>query len=98
MVFSLENLYKLPNHEFFSVLLPTGNHHCFHFPLDVDDCVPNPCVNGGSCSDGINNYTCSCVDGFEGRNCSTSESVYSGVPNSVAPSFEFSVEDRQHFW
>ena len=30
----------------------------------------NPCQNGGTCTDGINSYTCNCGDsGFEGENC-----------------------------
>ena len=43
-------------------------HACDPSP-DIDECVPNPCENGGSCSDGISDYTCSCADGFEGKNC-----------------------------
>lgn len=41
--------------------------------LDFDECDSNPCVNGGSCSDGINDYSCACADGFEGRNCDIGE-------------------------
>ena len=40
---------------------------------DIDDCSPNPCLNGASCSDGVNSYTCSCVAGYNGNNCQTSE-------------------------
>jgi len=36
---------------------------------DIDDCVPNPCQNGGSCVDGNSNYTCNCATGFVGTNC-----------------------------
>ena len=38
--------------------------------LDIDDCAGQPCKNGGSCSDGVNNYTCACVAGYTGKNCS----------------------------
>ena len=37
---------------------------------DINDCQPNPCENGGTCTDGVNNYTCSCVAGYSGYNCS----------------------------
>ena len=36
---------------------------------DINDCSPNPCQNGGTCSDGINTYTCMCAEDFEGENC-----------------------------
>ena len=28
---------------------------------DVDECASNPCLNGGTCTQGVGNYTCSCV-------------------------------------
>ena len=39
------------------------------FLSDIDECASNPCQNGGSCSDGINGYTCDCVDGYDGADC-----------------------------
>ena len=38
---------------------------------DIDDCEPNPCEHGGTCTDGVNSYTCECVDGYTGVNCET---------------------------
>ena len=38
---------------------------------DVDDCSPNPCEHGGSCTDGVNSYDCDCVTGYTGSNCQT---------------------------
>ncbi|KAM5288083.1 vitamin K-dependent protein Z [Ctenodactylus gundi] len=32
-------------------------------------CVSQPCLNNGSCHDGIRSYTCSCSPGYEGKNC-----------------------------
>ena len=42
---------------------------------DTDDCYPNPCLNNGTCSDGVNDYSCTCVPGFVGKNCSNSKSL-----------------------
>ena len=38
---------------------------------DIDDCSPDPCMNGATCMDGIDSYTCACVAGYTGDNCST---------------------------
>ena len=47
----------------------------FFFSLDTDDCYPNPCLNNGTCTDGVNDYNCTCVPGFVGKNCSNSKSL-----------------------
>ena len=47
----------------------------FFFSLDTDDCYPNPCLNNGTCTDGVNDYNCTCVPGFAGKNCSNSKSL-----------------------
>ena len=39
---------------------------CF---IDVDDCLSNDCTNGATCVDGINQYTCTCPEGFTGKHC-----------------------------
>ena len=38
---------------------------------EIADCLPNPCLNGGSCTEdpGSGNYTCNCVSGYDGDNC-----------------------------
>ncbi len=44
------------------------------FLPDVDDCVNNPCVNGGMCNDEVNGFTCDCTGtGFEGTTCQISK-------------------------
>ena len=39
----------------------------------VDNCLNNSCENGGNCTDGLNNYTCSCLPQWTGHNCETSQ-------------------------
>ena len=39
--------------------------------LDIDECESNPCANRGTCIDGINSFTCSCVKGYTGHDCET---------------------------
>ena len=36
---------------------------------DIDDCDPNPCQNEGTCTDGVNSFTCDCATGFTGNTC-----------------------------
>ncbi|XP_071126485.1 uncharacterized protein [Mytilus edulis] len=37
--------------------------------IKIDDCAPNPCLNGGDCSDGVDYFTCTCAAGYEGKIC-----------------------------
>lgn len=64
-----------------------SRNRCFPFRLDIDDLALNPCENGGSCTDGVNDYSCKCADGFEGKNCSTSKEQNStgSLPNNFLP-------------
>ncbi|XP_030851776.1 pro-epidermal growth factor-like [Strongylocentrotus purpuratus] len=41
-----------------------------HCDLNIDDCVPDLCMNGGTCTDGINSFTCDCVAGYTNNICS----------------------------
>ena len=38
---------------------------------DVDECTPNPCQNGGMCTDGGNSFACQCPHGYIGMSCET---------------------------
>ena len=40
---------------------------CYQTP--DEHCVPNPCQNGGTCTNGWTGYTCACPTGFTGQSC-----------------------------
>ena len=39
------------------------------FLLLEDKCHPNPCKNGGVCTEANGQYVCTCAEGFKGINC-----------------------------
>ena len=56
--------------------LETGNPFCvknYFFSADIDNFMNHICsLIGGSCMDGVNNYSCACLFGFTGDFCETS--------------------------
>jgi hypothetical protein len=39
------------------------------FDVDIDDCDPNPCWNGGCTDTGTDSYSCACDSGWTGDDC-----------------------------
>jgi hypothetical protein len=37
--------------------------------VNIDDCSNSPCLNSGTCLDGINSYICFCIVGYTGETC-----------------------------
>lgn len=37
------------------------------FLIDLNECSPNPCQNGGICLDGNGDFTCECSAGWTGN-------------------------------
>ena len=33
--------------------------------MEIDECLPRPCENGGTCTDLVNGYHCNCPTDFE---------------------------------
>eukprot|EP00112_Aurelia_sp_Birch-Aquarium-sp1_P019496 Seg483.2 transcript_id=Seg483.2/GoldUCD/mRNA.D3Y31 product=Fibropellin-3 protein_id=Seg483.2/GoldUCD/D3Y31 len=48
--------------------------------IDINECESEPCLNGGTCANGNNQYTCSCVPGYQGTNCETNIDDCTGTP------------------
>lgn len=36
---------------------------------DIDECQSNPCLNGATCLDGVNSFTCLCLPSYTGDFC-----------------------------
>ena len=58
--FNRTNTFRIPRNNLFL--------EYFHF-LDIDDCAPAPCLNGGTCVDLVATYHCDCPTGFFGLTC-----------------------------
>lgn len=43
--------------------------HFTHACVDINECDSSPCQNGGTCHNGNNQYTCTCLPGWTGANC-----------------------------
>ena len=56
---------KIPNHYLFILFKKK----------DVNDCADGPCENGGNCTNAVNDYNCSCVAGYTGKNYSIGKPI-----------------------
>ena len=55
---------------------------CVIHVSDIDDCESKPCMNDGTCTDGLNKYTCKCSTGYMGVNCESMSDQHSVVSDS----------------
>ena len=44
----------------------------FTFLAEIDECISSPCLHGGVCGTGVNQYSCACSGtGYTGTHCDT---------------------------
>ncbi|XP_030332512.1 coagulation factor X-like [Strigops habroptila] len=55
--------------------------------VDGNQCSSSPCQYGGHCKDGIGSYTCSCLDGYQGKNCEFVIPKYCKINNGDCEQF-----------
>lgn len=51
---------------------------------DIDECVSNPCMNGGTCTNTLGSYTCTCGPSITGANCDLVQSESATETNTAA--------------
>lgn len=75
------------SHYFIDIHIPISNVLIYYKNLfsDIDDCLGNPCENGGKCIDDVNDYKCDCSDTigdtrYTGKNC---ETALAGIETSI---------------
>ncbi|XP_078617602.1 putative neural-cadherin 2 [Branchiostoma floridae x Branchiostoma japonicum] len=43
---------------------------------NIDECGPEPCQNGATCTDLIADYNCACTEQYKGKNCTLDRNCY----------------------
>ncbi|XP_071062991.1 LOW QUALITY PROTEIN: cubilin [Pseudochaenichthys georgianus] len=56
---------------------------------NINECLSNPCQNGGTCADGSNGFTCTCTTQWTGPLCQTAQQVCGGYLTGPAGSFSY---------
>ena len=63
----------------------------------LDDCSPNPCLNEGNCSDGVNSFTCECAAEFYGGVCQFRKVCKSFILVFLSVAMFYNINQNVHF-
>jgi len=64
---------------------------------DVDDCADSPCQNYGTCNDLGNDYNCTCIPGYTGRNCTQVSYLWYLFPTGGSRIYGYDTRSNQSF-
>ncbi|XP_068160694.1 cubilin [Antennarius striatus] len=56
---------------------------------NINECLSNPCQNGGTCTDYINGFTCTCTSQWTGPLCQTQQQECGGYLTGPAGTFSY---------
>jgi hypothetical protein len=65
-------------------------------PDAPDPCTPNPCQNGGTCTQGDGGAVCQCAAGFDGPSCSKCALGHAGASCAACPKTKRKVQSCAH--
>ena len=51
--------------------------------VNIDECISNPCQNGGECVDQVDNFKCICLVGFSGHLCEVRFFIQNNTSNVI---------------
>ncbi|KAL3848342.1 hypothetical protein ACJMK2_019210, partial [Sinanodonta woodiana] len=55
---------------FFPTIAPTPSSEVIKTTLEIRHCLRQPCLNGGTCREQFDSFTCTCITGWTGFDCS----------------------------
>lgn len=59
---------------------------------EINECASGGCMNGATCTDYLNSYSCNCITGFTGTFCETNINECASNPCSLIPGHGFCVD------
>ena len=74
--------------------MPSDHRKSSCHSSSVNECSSNPCLNGGTCTDLVNGYVCSCQPGYAGANCQISRWKFRQI-HIIAITFSYKKENEK---
>lgn len=55
-------------------------------PTEIDECLSQPCLNGGRCKDRVAEFLCLCEPGYTGHHCESGKRLCQACSRAAAGS------------